>query len=694
MMGLIRNHGSRVRATACGTVLLLVLAGCGIRPAADVPPAQRKAPWSEAVVQAVAALPIQDGGRIKPLQTFASYALLHLNHRRSAEMPYVLEDGAYRPRAKGESAGAKLEPVPWLLDVMLYPEQAEHYRVFMVEDSEILTKLGVEARRKRDRYSRAEIEPGASKLFELGSRYERMEKRDRLQNEILKLFRSVALYDRIESFAGAMHASLEVPKSDLLREVLGDAVTRGADGVDRLRFVDALAKAEPIVATFRKLRERDAEGLGVALDDLDAEIDAANTLLRALLDTARDADTFALLPPADQATETWMSPAGMLEAVFEGRNEAIDPAHLAGLAQLAQAQSKRDDGDALAEVFGAVRATFVPLAEQRGEYRSVPLEQTYLKLEPFFWSLVAFLLGFVVLVFSWLLPRGKLMHWSAFGLTAIALGLAVTGVTMRCIIMQRPPITGIWDTIPFITGTGVFFLLILEIINRKRLALPVATSIGVLGMLLAMAHETMNGTDTMRVLVAVLDSNFWLTTHVIAINLGYMAPLVAGALGIVYVVGRLFNVGSHRARFYKELGRMMNGAIAFGLVFAVVGTILGGVWANDSWGRFWGWDPKENGALLICLWLIATLHARLGGYIRTIGVATASIFGASIVCFSWFHTNMLGIGLHAYGATAGSDALWATYYGLWTLTGLGCLAGMLDKLRVENERRVVLKASV
>src|SRR5437763_1739057 len=80
-----------------------------------------------------------------------------------------------------------------------------------------------------------------------------------------------------------------------------------------------------------------------------------------------------------------------------------------------------------------------------------------------------------------------------------------------------------------------------------------------------------------------------------------------------------------------------------------VGTVLGGIWADQSWGRFWGWDPKENGAVLIVLWCAIILHARWGGFIRQRGLMVMAIFGNVVTSFSWFGVNMLGVGLHSYG---------------------------------------------
>ena len=85
------------------------------------------------------------------------------------------------------------------------------------------------------------------------------------------------------------------------------------------------------------------------------------------------------------------------------------------------------------------------------------------------------------------------------------------------------------------------------------------------------------------------------------------------------------------------------------MLFSFVGTVLGGIWADQSWGRFWGWDPKENGAVLIVLWCAIILHARWGGFIRQRGLMVMAIFGNVVTSFSWFGVNMLGVGLHSYG---------------------------------------------
>ena len=119
--------------------------------------------------------------------------------------------------------------------------------------------------------------------------------------------------------------------------------------------------------------------------------------------------------------------------------------------------------------------------------------------------------------------------------------------------------------------------------------------------------------------------------------------------------------------------RIAYGMVCFTLFFSLIGTVLGGIWANDSWGRFWGWDPKENGALMIVLWCLVLLHARMAGYLREWGLHVASVFGANIVAFSWWHVNALSTGLHSYGFIDGLGIIWG-FYGLLSAV---CLMGMV-----------------
>ncbi|MFP6762195.1 MAG: cytochrome c biogenesis protein CcsA, partial [Planctomycetaceae bacterium] len=126
----------------------------------------------------------------------------------------------------------------------------------------------------------------------------------------------------------------------------------------------------------------------------------------------------------------------------------------------------------------------------------------------------------------------------------------------------------------------------------------------------------------------------------------------------------------------KDLSRMIYGTVCFGIFFSFVGTVLGGLWADDSWGRFWGWDPKENGALLIVIWNVLLLHARWDGMVRERGLAVLAIGGNIITSWSWFGVNELGVGLHSYGFTSG---VWTTLWVFWLSQFVVCGIGLLPR---------------
>ena len=160
----------------------------------------------------------------------------------------------------------------------------------------------------------------------------------------------------------------------------------------------------------------------------------------------------------------------------------------------------------------------------------------------------------------------------------------------------------------------------------------------------------------MAVQQAVLDTQFWLATHVTCITLGYATTFLAGLFGVVFVLQGVLTE-SQTPEIRRTVSRVIYGITCFAMFFSFVGTVLGGLWADDSWGRFWGWDPKENGALMIVLWNALVLHSRWGGLVRERGLACLSVFGNAVTAWSWFGVNELSVGLHTYGFTEGR-AMW------------------------------------
>ena len=134
------------------------------------------------------------------------------------------------------------------------------------------------------------------------------------------------------------------------------------------------------------------------------------------------------------------------------------------------------------------------------------------------------------------------------------------------------------------------------------------------------------------------------------------------------------------------LSRMIYGVVCFATLFSFVGTVLGGIWADQSWGRFWGWDPKENGALIIVIWNSVILHARWGGMVKARGLAALAIFGNIVTSWSWFGVNMLGVGLHSYGFMD-SAFWWLIVFVASQLAAIAVAAVPLEKWRSFSSAR-------
>ena len=257
-----------------------------------------------------------------------------------------------------------------------------------------------------------------------------------------------------------------------------------------------------------------------------------------------------------------------------------------------------------------------------------------------------------LLYFFSLKNRLRLSVWS---MLLVAFVIHTVAIVCRIWITGRAPVINIYSSAVFIGWGAVLAGLIVEAIYKRGTGNILAAAAGTLTLWVAYG---LNTGDTMPVLQAVLDTQFWLATHVISVSLGYVATLVAGLYGIGYLIAQWLAKDSKKLR---ELYRCCYGAACFGILFSFVGTVLGGLWADDSWGRFWGWDPKENGALLIVIWNALILHARWDGMVAARGFSILAIGGNIVTAWSWFGTNELGIGLHSYGFTSGV-LMWLTIF--------------------------------
>jgi ABC-type transport system involved in cytochrome c biogenesis permease subunit len=305
------------------------------------------------------------------------------------------------------------------------------------------------------------------------------------------------------------------------------------------------------------------------------------------------------------------------------------------------------------------------------DIRRIDLEVLFNRFDPFIKAMALYVIVFLLASFSWLLQwRGSLVR-AALWVLVLALVVHTFGLGARMYIQQRPPVTNLYSSAIFIAWVTVGFCVVMEMIFRN--GVPSAAAAAVAFPTLLIAHYLAGDGDTMKMLEAVLDTNIWLATHVVVVTMGYAATFLAGFLAIAYVLLGLLTPALN-ADLRKNFYRMVYGVICFAMLFSFVGTILGGIWADQSWGRFWGWDPKENGAVLIVLWNAIVLHARWSGIVRERGFMNLAIFGNVVTAWSWFGTNMLGVGLHSYGFME-SAAFWlVAFVGLQiAIMAIGCL---------------------
>jgi ABC-type transport system involved in cytochrome c biogenesis permease subunit len=632
-------------------------------PKGEVQKVENYVPWEKETIEAVESLPVQDGGRIKPLSTFAAFRMLGAHGARS--MKVEDKDGVVY----------KLKPTQWLMDTLFRPHLAVQLPTFRVDNSDVLKAIGVKVKGKRDRYSYLEIEPGFEKLEKLAQTYEPIEKKERdpVQQQTIDLYSNLRDYNVLLSYFAFARNGVLLQGS-------------GAEGEDqRVQFSALMTTSEEIMTQVRASRESG---------------EALNPRLETLLQQVFDGANFAkfglfMLPPKDEAERDWLSAGqaimGVVAQETADPKTSIDDTVSIEMAVQSMGVSEKAFRDHIIEL----KERVVKRAEARGEYKHIDMEVSYFKRDYFLNAMVYFLIASVSALVMWGvggLPS-KIASWVTAVSTVVAATYCVVAIVIRCIIMERPPVGNLYDTVIFIATTGVIFCLLVELMSRKRFALGLAPIMGTMLILLARRYELGDASDHFNPLVAVLDSNFWLATHVITISLGYSAGLLSAFLSLVYVLIRGLNLDGGDKDLRRSLSKAVYGCICLTVFLSLVGTVLGGIWANYSWGRFWGWDPKENGALMIVLWTLGILHARLGGIIKEWGLHLASLFTACVVAFSWWHVNFLGVGLHNYGFTGKAGIIWTFYGSVMGVILLGAFAMLIEYLD-KQQRKEKSAASV
>jgi ABC-type transport system involved in cytochrome c biogenesis permease subunit len=554
-------------------------------------------------VVAFSRLPTLVNGRLKPLDTVARTTLLLTQGRQRVTTP----------------TGGSLTPGAWLLDVLYRPKVADTYQTFEIVHPEVLAlfNLATTDGAGGKRFSAQQLAGHLGELERQAKLADGTESalRTPFQRGVVQLRESVILYQRLQNS-------------------LNDASS--PDFLDRLaRFEQALPAGLAATAPRGGANPHGSEDAKLLLE--------MSTVFSSL-------DSFAYLRtiPSDKPDDPtgWKTAGGAwADSLAQGR---LAPAALtfAALGRAWQLHQPEAFNQALRS-FRASLDTAMPAVMTKCD-----IEARFNSAQPFYTSASLYVLAFLVAVISWLKwPRE--LGQVAFVFVVIAFLLSTVGIATRMWLEARPPVTNLYSSALFVGWGAVALCLVLEYFFRNAIGSVAAGLVGFATLLIA--HHLSLGGDTMEMMRAVLDSNFWLATHVVTVTIGYSATFLAGFLALIYVLRGVFTRSLDPATA-DALTRMVYGIICFATLFSFVGTVLGGIWADQSWGRFWGWDPKENGALLIVMWNAVILHCRWGGLVKQRGLMALALFGNTVTAWSWFGVNMLGVGLHSYGFM--DSAMW------------------------------------
>ena len=480
-------------------------------------------------------IPLQDEGRIKPLDTFARNHLLAFYGKRSIKE-------------------MNLSATDWILNLILDPQNGKEQKIFNIRNPEVVSSIYLDWSTEH-KYSFNEILPGLSNQAVLINMINQQPNANRtvFEKQLLELNNNALRFEEI-SYLKAMK----------------------------------------------------------------------------------------LLPPDEiSKTDEWSSP---LEFIVNGRSP--EPHQDAILNALQQYLAGRLEGQeaSMKSAMANYKAALLMVPGELFDITVLKKETWMNRVNLFYTSVGLYLFAFILLGLSWMI-HPLLLKRASYALLILGFLFHAYGIYLRMHIMGRPPVSTLYESVIFVAFIVILFAIILEYFRRDGLGIFVGTVSGSIFHYIGFGYSA-DG-DTLGMLVAVLNSNFWLATHVTTITMGYGASLVAGFIGHLYLV-QAIRQPENKSNL-KSIFNNLFGITLIALFFTLFGTILGGIWADQSWGRFWGWDPKENGALLIVLWQLMMVHMRLSGLAKPAEFALGMALNNIIVALAWFGVNLLQVGLHSYG---------------------------------------------
>ena len=399
-------------------------------------------------------------------------------------------------------------------------------------------------------------------------------------------------------------------------------------------IIPSLDKIEALLKSASEKRELDKTA-----SPLEKEAEALYGRLIAVKDL-RIGSSLQVIPPADEKKGHWIS-----------AYETTDP-HGAEFQSLVKLFSNTQFPEFHSRV--AQWTAWVHKTTNNVHRRTIELEVFYSDLRPFQWAWIAYLAASILLSLSKKKPSFKI---AGVVLATAAMAFHTLGLALRVLVLQRPPVSNMYESMVYMNWAVMVFAMLFAIGTRNLVYLSAGSAVSAL----VMIYGNLLPIDSnLEVLVPVLRSNYWLTIHVMTIVSSYGAFGLAMALGHRHLVLELFGKLSKAAQ--ENSADLIYRVIQLGILLLGIGTVLGGVWANESWGRFWGWDPKETWALITFLAYLVVVHFKYSKKINAHWLAISSVLGFLFVLMTWYGVNfVLGRGLHSYGFGSGGMA-WIIYY--------------------------------
>lgn len=577
--------------------------------------AQEQSPKGLKSYKLLQEVPVLDNGRLKPLDTYARNLLIQLSGKDTFER---------RPA------------IHWLAAVLFAPETTKQDKVFLINNPDIATALQISPEAHR-RYSFGQIEKAYPKLAQLYRSAQNISEKERsiVENEIIRVAENVKVYaDLSHEFLFALpHEDFSINSAQARADLQLSVDSR------QFSFLDIALRADKIQAVMAEVEGKDK---GQWTTEQRQTVQALSNLYQW---TMTYKDLALRIIPHSKDPHNWLSPWDALGGDFrdQGTRELLVlGSNMVG----AYWRGEQVEFDLAARAYLEGVARHLPSSEAK-KLRKFSLELAYHAWRPFFVAKIFYILALVFFVISFM-SSGRVWYWLSWAAVIGGFVPHLLALISRIIIMARPPVTNLYETFIFVALITVLLGIVIERVNKQWLGLVVAGISGTALLFIASRYSAEG--DTLKMLIAVLNSNFWLGTHVTTITMGYGSTCVAGILGHIWLVQAVLKKDK---KILDNTYSVMMGILGLALALTFLGTNLGGIWADQSWGRFWGWDPKENGALMIVLWSALLFHARIAKMIGPLGMAVGTGIGMIVVMWAWFGVNLLSIGLHSYGFTSG-----------------------------------------